>query len=119
MLKNQFQKKSRLLNQHEFKTVFSGAKKAGDRFFTILFKENGLEHSRLGVIVAKKNSKKAVERNRIKRLIRESYRHQQYLQAVDIVVLSRRDTGKQSNQALYTALGRLWQQLEQPQKSTN
>jgi len=106
------QKHSKLLDAKAYKFVFSKANKVGDAFFTILYRENKAQHHpRLGVIVAKKNSKKAVDRNRIKRLIRESFRLYPNLPKYDIVVLSKRPTGTQTNQQLYTSLSKLWQKI--------
>lgn len=46
--------------------------------------------ARLGLVVAKKHLKRAVDRNRFKRLVRESFRaHQQQLEGLDVVVLAR------------------------------
>jgi ribonuclease P protein component len=106
------QKHSKLRDAKAYKFVFSKANKVGDTFFTVLYRENkALHHPRLGVIVAKKNSKKAVERNRIKRLIRESFRLYPDLPKYDIVILSKRATGAQTNKQLYTSLAKLWQKI--------
>ena len=61
MLKKQFRldARKRLTNAKAFSTPL----------FTALICHNGLPHIRCGVIVGKKVSKKAVERNRIRRLI--------------------------------------------------
>jgi ribonuclease P protein component len=61
-------------------------------------------------VVAKKNIPTAVQRNRIKRLIRDSFRHQEP-QAVnlDLVVLVRKGTDKLPNSAINTAIAKLWQ----------
>jgi ribonuclease P protein component len=46
--------------------------------------------ARLGLVVAKKHLKRAVDRNRFKRLVRESFRsHQEQLAGLDVVVLAR------------------------------
>ena len=47
---------------------------------------NDLGASRLGLIVAKKVLRHAVDRNRAKRVIRESFRRRRGLPALDIVV---------------------------------
>ena len=48
--------------------------------------------ARLGIVVAKKNIKLAVDRNRLKRLVRESFRKQQLgLLGLDIVVIIKKD----------------------------
>ncbi len=106
-------KEAKLLDAKAYKFVFSKANKAGDAFFTVLYRKNHLSHARLGVIVAKKNTKKAVDRNRIKRIIRESFRLKTELRtkAFDIIVLSKRMTTQQTNVRLFNSLDKIWQKI--------
>jgi ribonuclease P protein component len=68
----------------------------------------------LGLVVAKKNSKRAVQRNRIKRIARESFRHQQHqLGGLDTVVLARQGLDQLDNNAMHSMFNQLWQQLQQ------
>lgn len=54
----------------------------------------------------------AVRRNRIKRLIRESFRHHQHeLPAVDIVVNARAGARNATNAAIVQSLEQHWQKL--------
>ena len=79
---------------------------------TVLAVSNQLGHPRLGLAISRKAARNAVARNRIKRVIRESYRHwQTRLGAVDIVVLARAGIAAQPNKVLDTALEKLWKQL--------
>lgn len=74
--------------------------------------KNQLEHPRLGLAIAKKNSKRAVDRNKIKRVTRESFRLQQHeLSALDIVVLARRDAANASSSQLTKSLEKHWVKL--------
>ena len=71
-----FKKNHRLLNSKNYKTVFYGVEyKQGNGYFTFLSRKNQLSRSRLGIVVAKKHIPSAVNRNKIKRAIRESFRH--------------------------------------------
>ncbi len=54
--------------------MFKKGKVFGNRNFTLRYIKNRKDANRLGIIVSKKVSKKAVDRNRIRRQIRESYR---------------------------------------------
>jgi ribonuclease P protein component len=64
------------------------------------------------LVIAKKNVGKAVHRNRIKRLIRQSFRTQKStLDKLDLVVLARKDADKLENQAIAIQLAQLWQDL--------
>lgn len=64
--------------------------KIGNAYFLILARQNELAVPRLGLIVAKKNLKKAVDRNKVKRVSREFFRlHQDQLQGFDWIVLTR------------------------------
>ena len=62
MLKKRFK-----LNTSEFKEVFNFGKTIKTPLFLIKTKQNNLPYSRFAVVVSKKISKKAVERNYIKR----------------------------------------------------
>lgn len=64
--------------------------KISNAFFLILARKNQLPVPRLGLIVARKNLKKAVDRNKIKRISREFFRlNQHLLQGFDWVLLAR------------------------------
>ena len=54
----------------------------------LLAVENDEGHARLGMVIGKKAVAKSVDRSRLKRCIREAFRHA-VLPAVDIVVLAR------------------------------
>ena len=85
-----FGKSRRLLKPAEYKRVFEQRKSAHNTCFGVYAAENTLGHPRLGLVVAKKVSKKALVRNRIKRQIRENFRLQQdRLGARDFVVLAK------------------------------
>ncbi|GAA4360427.1 ribonuclease P protein component [Kangiella marina] len=98
-----------MLTAEDYKKVFSNPVKLVCPSFTLLAVPNTLNHSRLGLIVAKKNVKSAVKRNRLKRLCRQSFRlNQNELPAVDIVLLARRGSSEMTNEVLFEHLKRLW-----------
>ncbi|MFA5080217.1 MAG: ribonuclease P protein component [Candidatus Paceibacterota bacterium] len=66
--------KNRLKRKKDFENVFAGGKTAKTRYFFLKAIKTGGLDSRIGFIASKKVSKKAVERNRIKRLFREAVR---------------------------------------------
>ena len=66
-----------LRNQKDFDRVFNAKNVFGNRHFTLYYNENGEDFNRIGIIVSKKISKKAVCRNHIRRQIKESFRHRQ------------------------------------------
>lgn len=100
----------RLLKSSEFKRVFDKAEvKVSDKNILILARKNQLEIPRLGLIIAKKNVRTAVSRNRIKRVIRETFRHSQHsLQGLDYVVLARKGLGELDNRQLHSLLDKQW-----------
>lgn len=79
---------------------------------TVLYRENQLDYPRLGLIVAKKTAKRAHERNRFKRITRESFRlMQEKLPTVDIVILSRQQIETADNQALFEEFNYVWKKI--------
>lgn len=106
-----FTKARRLLKKAEFDHVFNQAKKITVSDFTLLYRQNQLGHSRLGLIVPKKIIAKAHERNRIKRLARETFRLQKDLPAFDVIVLVRKSTKLQNKASMGSQLEEAWLKL--------
>jgi ribonuclease P protein component len=79
---------------------------------TLLAARNQIGHSRLGMALSRKVVHNAVTRNRIKRLMRESFRHwQTRLGELDIVLLGRPGIAGQNGKTLDAGLEKLWEQL--------
>lgn len=80
---------------------------------------NQQDYPRLGLAIAKKHVRRAVDRNRIKRLIRESFRHNlTFLSGLDIVVLARKGVENSTNEILTSALNKHWKVLNQQCKES-
>jgi len=62
-----------LRNQRDFARIYKQGKSKGSRFTVILYKRNGLELTRTAFVASRKVGN-SVERNRARRLMRESYR---------------------------------------------
>lgn len=71
-----------------------------------------LGRPRLGIAAPKRAVRRAVDRSRIKRVIREGFRAEAAtLPSVDIVVGVKRDAAWMGNQDLFAALHKLWERL--------
>ena len=108
-----FPKTSRLLNAADYKAVFGDAQlKVSCRHFLVLANRNTRSSARLGLVIAKKNVALAVHRNRIKRQIRNTFRHnREQLDQIDLVVLVRKGADKLDNNELIDKINSLWQDL--------
>lgn len=107
-----FTRRARLANRAGYRYVFEQPVKSSSRWFTVLSRHNGLDYCRLGLVVSRKTARSAVARNRIKRMIRESFRnHQQELKGFDIVVIGRPNLQDTNNAVLRDALKRHWTDL--------
>lgn len=76
----------------------------------MLHKANTLGHARLGLALSKKIIPKAHQRNRLKRLLRESFRTHA-LPAVDIIFLARQGVAEVENNVITTRLDLAWNKL--------
>jgi ribonuclease P protein component len=102
----------RLKKPAEFKNVFAKPVKSSDAYFTLLAVKNDFDHPRLGLAIAKKNIRKAVHRNVIKRVVRENFRiQQQCLGNIDIIVLARREAVDAPLELLRKSLEKHWLRL--------
>ena len=119
MVSRGFGREKRLLTPRQFKAVFdSPSGKAPGNSVLLLARDNQLDHPRLGLVIGKKSVKLAVERNRIKRQIRESFRlNQDNLTGWDIVVVARKGLGDLENSELAQQFGKLWKRLARSQPS--
>lgn len=80
-------KKSKLIKTDEFSSVFSFRKRVFADYLVVHYQPNGLTHARLGLVVGKKTAKLSVDRNYMRRVLREFFRTQQHaINAVDLVV---------------------------------
>ena len=81
---------ARLLERSGYEAALAGKPVVVRRHFSVFVHENALKRSRIGVIVGKKGAPRAVDRNRIKRLVRELFRRERWrLGSNDLVVLTR------------------------------
>ncbi len=108
-----FPKTRRLLNASDYSRVFDGADaKASDKYLLLLAKRNDKDGHRLGLVIAKKNVRLAVQRNRIKRIAREFFRTLPESEpTMDVVLLTRRGIDQLDNAQLSSILQQQWQKL--------
>ncbi|MCB1857492.1 MAG: ribonuclease P protein component [Gammaproteobacteria bacterium] len=107
-----FPKSRKLLTKHSYNRVFDRPNKSVDSCFTVLWKTNESDRGRLGLAISKKVVKRAVDRNHLKRLVREGFRyHQHCLMGVDIVVLARHGLPLGSNGTITDSLTGHWRRI--------
>lgn len=107
-----FPRDARLRNSADYGCVFASPIRSGDALFTVLARRSQSEEARLGLVVAKKHVKLAVQRNRVKRLVRESFRyHRHTLGSLDLVVMARHGSADHSNDELLRSLRTHWARL--------
>ena len=106
-----YTKRARLLKAAEFDAAFKRGKRVNTGVFTAVIASNDLAFARLGFALSKRHAPHAVQRNRVRRLLREWFRLQQAnLAPVDLVLMlrSRLPTGAA---ALKTEAETIWKQV--------
>jgi ribonuclease P protein component len=82
-----FPREVRIIKTDDFSSVFNFRKRIAGRFLVIHYAYNQLNLMRLGLVVAKKTTRLSVNRNYMKRVLRELFRnHKINLQNIDLVV---------------------------------
>ena len=109
-----FPREHRLTRPQEFRRVFQRGRHRRihvDGLFCRA-RENDRSHARLGLAISKRSLKHAISRNRIKRLVRESFRTEfSQLPAVDIVIMGETKLASMNNAVILQQLGMLWERL--------
>lgn len=83
------------------------------RHFSVFVRANTLQWSRIGVIVSTRTAPRAVDRNRIKRLVREAFRQEpERFMGNDLVVLARRCPAREAWGTARGELAAIFAQLE-------
>ncbi len=99
--------------------MFEKASRSRDKWFTVLCRDNNKDIARLGLAISRKHCRHATGRNRIKRIIRESFRqHQEQLAGLDIVILNQPAAAAAENATLFRSLDKHWQACEQKRQPT-
>jgi ribonuclease P protein component len=102
----------RLRRKSDFEAAYARGRRFGNGFFAVTARPNDIGGPRLGLAVSVKNAGNSVERNRLRRTIRESFRlHQHDLPAVDIVVSARGRAREATGAELRTSLVALWKKV--------
>jgi ribonuclease P protein component len=110
-----FRPAARLRKPREFEAVLAGGRRFSEKWLTAATRANSMDHARLGLAISARAVPRAVDRNRIKRQARESFRHHRAgLPALDIVMLARAGAGAAAAPELRAVLERLWQKLAAP-----
>lgn len=100
----------RLNHSGDFQCVFEQASRSADRYLTVLARANGGQKPRLGLAISRKQVPDATDRNRIKRLVRESFRLSQHnLGGLDFIVMARHPAVQASREVLRYSLQKHWQ----------
>jgi ribonuclease P protein component len=102
----------RLRRKREFDATYARGRRTSDGLFTVTAMTNQTGAPRLGTAVAVRTAGSGVARNRIRRIIRESFRlHQRELPPLDLVVSARPAAAAASSAELHASLTALWKRV--------
>lgn len=113
-----FPRSSRLCKADEFKRVWGRAKRYSMSCVAVFVCPNVLGRPRLGLSIGKKNVRRAVDRNRLKRIARETFRvSQSTLGSCDLVVVAYKGAAQIEPCKQYRHFQQLWLRVSAAQES--
>jgi ribonuclease P protein component len=102
----------RLRRKSDFEATYAGGRRFGNGFFGVTAFWNDKGWPRIGLAVAVRTAGGGVERNRIRRIIRESFRlHQHELPSLDLIVSARARARDATGRELHDSLIALWKNV--------
>jgi ribonuclease P protein component len=105
-----YPRSARILNKKQYDQAFKKGVAVRSPGLVMYASLNSLDSARLGVITSKKSAVKAVDRNRIKRLSKNTFRlKRNLLLSKDFVILARPKAKYLSNQELVACLNQLFE----------
>ncbi|MFP4273111.1 MAG: ribonuclease P protein component [Halothiobacillaceae bacterium] len=103
-----FGRDRRLLTPEDYRRVFSARQRVSQDGLALAWCESPAARSRLGLAIAKRQIRRAHERNRIKRIAREAFRARaRKLPPVDLVLMAHTQVEQLDGRALRQALDEL------------
>lgn len=88
-----------LRNQQHFNAIYKRGKSKGSKYVVVLYKQNGLDYTRVAFLASKKVGN-SVQRNRARRLMKESFRqiNRNLAKGYDIIFVARNNINGQKCQ---------------------
>jgi len=107
-----FSRSQRILSAKEYKEIWRKAKKLSGQYISLVNCKNDIGHPRLGLSFSKKHFPNAVDRNRLKRVARETFRlKQDKLDQLDIIAVGSKGANLLTPQEQYQLFNTLWDRL--------
>lgn len=107
-----FPRSARILIAADFAAINRIGRRVGTDHFIAQVRDNPEGIARVGLAVSRRVSKRAVERNRIKRQVRESFRQRRVgFPGFDVMVIARSSAASNDNSHLRSDLERLWRRI--------
>jgi ribonuclease P protein component len=106
-----FCRAQRLTTAAAFARVFAEAQRSSDSYFVVLGRVNLVGTPRLGLAISRRAARRATERNRLKRITRETFRQLQGLPDWDFVVMAKPLACQTSSSVLRLSLQRHFERL--------
>lgn len=103
----------RLRKPSEFQVVYKEGSWVANREIAVNFKRHSKPFSKLGITVSKKVSKRAVDRNRIKRHFREWFRkNKRHCQSIDMILTAKPSINLKSTIEINHSLEDIWRKVQ-------
>ena len=107
-----FPPERRVRRKVEFEAAYKRGRRFSDNLFTMTVRANDVGGPRLGLAIAARTIGNAVARNRLRRIIRESFRHAQHrLPPADIIVSAKVGARSAPDPMRRQSLAALWNKI--------